>query len=89
MKVFGNINIRRSVGDHPLHPRALTLKGGCCDVDKCNSHDPENEPTEPPGYVRTTIPNGNYLIKLYKGNSSIPLFKSHKSIEGKEIWVTN
>ncbi|VDI02135.1 uncharacterized protein LOC143047653 [Mytilus galloprovincialis] len=58
MKVFGNINIRRSVGDHPLHPRALTLKGGCCDVDKCNSHDPENEPTEPPGYVRTTIPNG-------------------------------
>lgn len=57
MKVFGNINIRRSLPDNPLHPRSLTLKGGCCDVDKCNTHDPENNPTEPPGYVRTTLPN--------------------------------
>ena len=62
MKVFGNINMRRSLPDNPLHPRSLTLKGGCCDVDKCNTHDPENDPTEPPGYVRTTIPSGKFIL---------------------------
>jgi hypothetical protein len=61
MKVFGSINIRRSLPDNPLHPRSLTLKGGCCDVDTCNTHDPENDPTEPPGYIRTTIPSGKFL----------------------------
>ena len=63
MKVFGNINIRKRTLDSPLHARSLTLKGGCCDVDLCNVHDPENEPTEPPGYVRTTIPSGKYTLK--------------------------
>ena len=73
-------------------PRALSLLGGCCDIDKCNIHDPEKEPTEPPGYVRTTIPSSKLKSSLIsqaidyltdKGLLSITIFFLNNDLSRK------
>ncbi|XP_060063640.1 uncharacterized protein LOC132544090 [Ylistrum balloti] len=42
LNIFGEINTKRSIQD-----RSYTLKGGCCDHDNCNYHDPALRPIDP------------------------------------------
>ncbi|OWF50239.1 uncharacterized protein LOC110450742 [Mizuhopecten yessoensis] len=56
LSIFGIINTKRSI-----HDRAYTLKGGCCDHDKCNYHNPALRPVDPspPTNVRPVYPDGS------------------------------
>ncbi|XP_069131089.1 uncharacterized protein [Argopecten irradians] len=55
LSIFGEINTKRT-----LQTRGYTLKGGCCDHNNCNYHDPSLRPIDPsPGTItRPVYPNG-------------------------------
>ncbi|XP_033741208.1 uncharacterized protein LOC117328014 [Pecten maximus] len=56
LSIFGQINAKRTIQN-----RAYTLKGGCCDHNNCNYHDPALRPVDPTPatIVRPVYPTGS------------------------------